>query len=368
MFNKQKINIDVTKRHARRIIANETAIDIAGSSTQINNFTISTNTYIEKDNISLDDNITENIEENVNEDRITDSRTATLLHNLYLQRNNVEDDNDNRSHTPIIDNINNNNNDEAFRNAIAAWSVKYNIRQNACNALLNILCKHTSCSFFKDTRTLLKTPRQTEIYKICGGEYFYRGITYVIKNMLLKCNNSCEHIHLMLNIDGLPISKSSNASLWPILCSSTMDSNVYIVGAYYGHTKPEDSNAFLEPLVDDLTYLINEGYLHNNNIIKISLFALICDAPAKSFVLCTKSHTGFNSCTKCIIEGEYIKNRVCFPSRKLYALRIDELFTINAYTDFQHRNSILNNIPGFLPITNTPLDYMHLVCLGVVKN
>lgn len=183
--------------------------------------------------------------------------------------------------------------------------------------------------------------------------------------MLLKCNN--EHIYLLLNIDGHPLAKSSDASLWPILISNTMQNDVYIVGAYFGHKKPKDSNAFLQPLVDELIYVINEGYFHNNNVIKISLFALICDVPAKSFVLCTKDHTGFHSCTKCIIKGEYIKGRICFPNRKLYPLRTDELFTINAYKDFQMGYSILNTIPGFLPISGTPLDYMHLICLGVVK-
>lgn len=48
-------------------------------------------------------------------------------------------------------------------------------------------------------------------------------------------------------------------------------------------------------------------------------------------------------------------------------MRSDELFAINTYKNFQTNFSILNNIPGFLPISNTPLDYMHLVCLGVVK-
>lgn len=174
-------------------------------------------------------------------------------------------------------------------------------------------------------------------------------------------------IHLPLNIDGLPLAKSSNASLWPILVSNTVHNDVYIVGAYYGYKKPNDSNVFLQPLVNELIYFINEGYFHNNYKIKISLFALICDAPAKSFVLCTKSHTGFYSCTKCIIKGEYIKGRICFPNRELHPLRTDELFTMNAYKNFQISYSILNNIPGFLPISNTPLDYMHLVCLGVVK-
>jgi len=53
-------------------------------------------------------------------------------------------------------------NDEIFRNAIAIWSVKYNIRYKACKALLKIL-QHTLCNFFKVVRSLLKTLRQTEI-------------------------------------------------------------------------------------------------------------------------------------------------------------------------------------------------------------
>lgn len=43
------------------------------------------------------------------------------------------------------------------------------------------------------------------------------------------------------------------------------------------------------------------------------------------------------------------------------------MFAINAYKDFQTDYCILNNIPQFLPISNTPLGYMHLICLGVVK-
>ena len=296
----------------------------------------------------------------------------TQLHIIILlvnnnENNNIKEYNDNRSdnESPIIDNINNmnNDNDEAFRNAIATWSLKYIIRHNACNALIKILQEHTSCKFFNDARTLLKTPRQTEILKICEGEFFYLGLSDIIRSMLLKSN--FEHIHLLLNVD-LPLSKSSNASLWPILISNTMQNDVYIVGAYFGHKKPDDSNAFLQFLVDDLIHLINEGYIYNNKVIKISLCALICDAPAKSFVLYTKGHTGFYSCTKCTIKGKYIRSRICFPNGK-YSLRTDELFSMNAYKNFQIGYSVLNNVPGFLPISSTPLDYMHSIRLGVVK-
>lgn len=52
------------------------------------------------------------------------------------------------------------------------------------------------------------------------------------------------------------------------------------------------------------------------NVIKIRLCALICDAPVKSFALCIKGYTGFNSCTKCIIKGKYKNGRICFPYKK----------------------------------------------------
>lgn len=212
----------------------------------------------------------------------------------------------------------------------------------------------------------MKTPRQTHILEICEGEYFYFGLNEIIQKILLKDNNI--YVNLLINIDGLPLAKSSQASLWTILCSNTVNKIIYLVDAYFGYKKPIDSNVFLQSLVDDLINFINNGYIYNENVIKIRLFALICDAPAKSFVLCVKGHTGFYNCTKCVIKGKYINGRVCFSYRKtLYSSKKDELFSANAYQDFQIEYSILNNIPGFLPINNTPLDYMHLICLGVVK-
>lgn len=184
--------------------------------------------------------------------------------------------------------------------------------------------------------------------------------------MLLKYNENA--IDLLINIDGLPLGKSSNTSLWLILCSNTKDNAVYLIGAYFGREKPQDSNIFLQRLVNDLIRLINQGFRKDDKIIKISLFGLICDAPAKSFVLYIKDHNGFYSCTKCTIKGKYIHNKICFPNSTLpCSLRTDKLFAVNAYKNFQTGFSILNNIPKFLPISHTPLDYMHLLCLGVVK-
>lgn len=295
MINSQK-NISVSKRHVRRIIANETNIDIAGSSRQIVEHSNTVNICI-KDYLDLQKCSHENIENIENDSIPLENR------NLYLLPQNISNERDNNNESlncNIVNiNINNEDNDKKFKNAIAEWAVSYNIPHNACNALLKVLQKHTSCNFSKDTRTLLKIPRQNDVIKICGGEYFYLGLYNIIKKMILKSNDKC--IDLLVNVDGLPIAKSSHASLWPILCSNTKNNAVYLVGAFFGYKKPENSNIYLEPLVNDLIELTREGYLY---VIKIRLFNLICDAPAKSFVLCVKGHTGFYSYTKCVIKRE----------------------------------------------------------------
>lgn len=40
------------------------------------------------------------------------------------------------------------------------------------------------------------------------------------------------------------------------------------------------------------------------------------DAVAKASALYIKGHSGYYSCTKCTQEGEYKKDRICFPSLK----------------------------------------------------
>lgn len=93
---------------------------------------------------------------------------------------------------------------------------------------------------------------------------------------------------------------------------------------------------------------------------------LICDAPAKSFVLAVKSHTGFFSCTKCTIRGEW---HVCFPEvNKNIPLRTDSEMANNKYMgEYQQEICMLKEIDNFGLVSCVPIDYMHLVCLGVIR-
>uniref|UniRef100_A0A1Y1KAV2 DUF4218 domain-containing protein n=1 Tax=Photinus pyralis TaxID=7054 RepID=A0A1Y1KAV2_PHOPY len=254
-----------------------------------------------------------------------------------------------------------------FKSVLANWAIVHNVPHKTCTGLLNILRSYTMFDLPKDARTLLRTPRKTSVISIEGGSYYHFGLCHVLEKMIMDNCSDVQNIDLLLNIDGLPLTKSSQSSLWPILCSNTINKKVHMVAAYFGHKKPENSSEFLQVVTNELTDLCSNGYDANGKNICVNLHALICDAPAKAFVLSVKSHTGFYSCTKCTIEGHYKSGRVCFPTDMNARLRTDEEFKDNAYEDFQLGNCLLNAVPRFGPVTNVPLDYMHLVCLGVVK-
>jgi len=184
---------------------------------------------------------------------------------------------------------------------------------NTVNSLLQILRKHTNVAFPND-RTLLKTPTCTEVAIIDKGQYWHYGLKKAIIRLLMNCEETDysenRHIDLLININGATLGKSTEKSMWPILCSDTVSKNVAVVGIFYGEGKPNNCNAFLDKFVHEATELINNGIIVNNNRYSIKLKALICDAPAKAYVLKVKNHTGFNSCTKCVVEGEFINNRL----------------------------------------------------------
>lgn len=89
------------------------------------------------------------------------------------------------------------------------------------------------------------------------------------------------------------------------------------------------------------------------------------DAPAKSFVLGTKGHNAYGSCTKYTAEGEYINGRMCFLDLHC-PMRTDSGFRTKIDEDYHQNETPLLSLENDL-VKIVPLDYMHLVCLGVMK-
>ena len=86
--------------------------------------------------------------------------------------------------------------------------------------LLGILRPYHHC-LPKDPRTLLKTPKSygegIKLFHNGTSQYYHFGIKAGIENLDVHDIDG-SRLSLVINIDGLPLYKSSNMQLWPILC------------------------------------------------------------------------------------------------------------------------------------------------------
>lgn len=83
-----------------------------------------------------------------------------------------------------------------------------------------------------------------------------------------------------------------------------------------------------------------------------------------------KGHAGYHSCTRCFVNGEYINKRTCFPFQEISCKERNHEGYVNRVQESHHVGNSLSNlipIPGFDMVNSFPLDYMHLVTLGLVK-
>jgi len=219
----------------------------------------------------------------------------------------------------------------------------------------------------------LKTPQRYQFKEIMGfdgqiGHYYHFGIAAGIIDLLPQTyaiNNTA--VMLQINFDGLPLFKSSSMEFWPILCAVKGLENFkpFVVGLYCGKKKPSDVFEYVAEFVAELQMLLETGVTCNGAHLMVKIDCFVCDAPARAFVKNIKGHTGYNACEKCVQEGFYINGRMTFPETDA-RLRTDEDFKRMADEDHHRGPSPLSVLPVGL-VTGFVYDYMHLVCLGVVR-
>ncbi|XP_077260634.1 uncharacterized protein LOC143896566, partial [Temnothorax americanus] len=314
-----------------------------------------------------------------------------------------------------------------FINAVQQWILKYRhlLSQCAINELLTIL-RVPFPQFPQDSRTILQTPTSCpyEIITVYPGFYCHLGIenglrrilnsSCIIEKLFMDCTEIV--LPICINIDGLPISKSSSSQFWPILiytaalygtngpnfrhfetsqllklsCTKTLfitNINVpsvpetrtvpvtgpftldlhtisekwrkpFAVGIYHGLKKPADVHQFMNSFINEFQNLEKNGFQINNRCIKVKVSTVLCDAPAKSFLLCIKGHTGYSSCTKCTEEGTFINGKVVFVKIN-GQLRNDSSFRNKLDEEFHKGVSPLEKLNMGL-VSQVPLDGMHL--------
>lgn len=258
--------------------------------------------------------------------------------------------------------------DLALEEGLALWASKNNITRQAANELLELL-RNNGHNLPKDSRTLMETPRYVEVLEKCGGHYYYFGIGSCLQNILkthpafVKENDS---VKLSVNIDGIPLHKSSNEQFWPILIKFSCFKPA-LVALYCGKTKPDSIDSFLEDFLQEYKQLSENGLVFEGKRLAVRIVAFICDAPARSFIKCIKGHNGYYSCERCEIKGTWQSHVLVLDSAQPCNERSDEKFNQEQYRDSHQLGKSPLIQYGISCVKGFPLDYMHMICLGVTR-
>lgn len=138
--------------------------------------------------------------------------------------------------------------------------------------------------------------------------------------------------------------------------SERQHSHPFIIGLFHGNNKPSNVDEYLQKFVDEVRKLQEQGFSFNGKIYFLKMSAFVCDMPARAFVKCVAGHSRYSGCDKCTQRGVYV-NSVTFPECQAQ-LRTDESFA--NMSDMRHHHNL-----GM--VSQFPIDYMHLVCLGVTR-
>ncbi|KER25019.1 hypothetical protein T265_07416 [Opisthorchis viverrini] len=243
------------------------------------------------------------------------------------------------------------------------WMISTNVPFSTVNRLL-VSLQHKLPELPRDARTLMRTPRSCPTREVPPGEYIHLGIANGLRRVVPMYLPPQPHIiHLHMNVDGMKLHNNGTTVIWPILARIVrpFTSPVFLVGLYGGVRKPEDVCTYLHDVVQELEDLLRLGVVVNDLHHQVVLDAIICDKPARSFVTRMRAHNSYYGCDKCCIKGQYFQTKITFPYGQ-HVLR----------TDNSIRRDTRNSPSPFftLPIDFVhcfPIDYMHAVCLGVVR-
>lgn len=265
-----------------------------------------------------------------------------------------------------------------FVNQIRIWALNHNITHCATRELLEILGPHFP-NLPKDPRTLLATPRHVVHKSIGSGKYHHFGILngivlalskgfkeFQIKLPSLLVFEKQTLLTLTIGIDGLPISKSNNNQFWPIL--GILDQSInrvpFIIGLFYGKSKPESVHEFLIDFVNEMQTLESVGLIHAGTNFTVRIRCIMADAPAKAYIKNCCPYNAYYGCDGCIQKGLWT-GRVIYPELES-SDRLDTDFASKTQPQYHNGETPLSKLQLGL-VSQIPRDYMHLVCLGVVR-
>ena len=197
---------------------------------------------------------------------------------------------------------------QSLADRMREWVIKDNVKHNAADGMLKMWRSEGYNELPMTTRTLLKTCTDYDIKEISGTSYTYMGVKKQLTSQFLRYptpdRENAKFIEISLNVDGLPLFKSTKKSVWPILGAIVnMDPKTVFPSGYYG-------------------------------------------------------------CDKCEQKGTW-DCKVTYPEVDALTLRTDERFREKVNAQHHHSDTPFTNLDIDM-INSFPIDYMHQVLLGVM--
>lgn len=169
---------------------------------------------------------------------------------------------DEENNIPTLTDSNKCNNNLSLREDLHKLIIERNVPHNTANELLRILRKHGHTELPCDVRALVNTPRNASvnIKRMGNGRYAHFGLTSALERSIKIYSQFIEtnKIKININVDGLPISKSSNSQFWPIMVSIEdigIRTLPFVIGIH-GMCKPSDANDFLSSLLTNFCFFL----------------------------------------------------------------------------------------------------------------
>ena len=106
-------------------------------------------------------------------------------------------------------------------------------------------------------------------------------------------------LSLQLNIDGIPLFKSTRTALWPNLCRiKNVSSMAFTVAVFAGDAKPT-LKPYLADFLVEFKELMQGGLTFQQRVFKVELNFFLCYAPARAFLKSVKGHSWYHRCERC---------------------------------------------------------------------
>lgn len=252
------------------------------------------------------------------------------------------------------------------------------------NSLRDILELHGVGQYLVDHSSQTATHHQTTLQQSESG-----GVMDISDGEMFT-GNFPSTMSLSCNIDGVPVFKSSNRSLWPVfyvinnLPLVERRKHIILHGLWFGQGKPE-MTCYLQPIVNELLSLLESGLqwsLPSGETVNTSIVLdlLVADSVARPLIQQFNQFNGRHGCGFCVHEGVVVTKGLGSVRTYPVSVNIPELRTHAQCLEFAELAqlsqkavcgvtgvSLLYLLPKFDIVNGFNPEYMHCILLGVVR-